>query len=178
MAKKRKRSSSITQRLKKSTRTGTQPVHDASGSAADCPSTPSSNLPIPDVQSHNMESYLVSIPTELLEGVADHLDTTDLVNVRLTCKDIGKRVDHVFATKCFSERSFLLSDQSSLVALLEISMHQKYSKSMRRIRFCPAPLRPLPVESEPIEDRGERGIRRDFKTPPRTASARGGGTLP
>jgi hypothetical protein len=56
MVKTRKSSSSITQRPKKHSRTETQNGHDASEAASDCTSTPHSNLPIPDVQSRNMES--------------------------------------------------------------------------------------------------------------------------
>lgn len=56
-----------------------------------------------------------------------------------------------------------MSDQQSLFTLWQISRHEKYSKSMKRIWLCPARLRPLHYDSERIDDRILRHERRELK---------------
>lgn len=116
-----------------------------------------------DVDEPATRSLLSTIPTELLEYVADYLTGPDLGSLRQTCREIFEKVDYAYTVKCFTDRCFLLSNEGSLSILFNISTHEKYSKSMRRLQFCPAIIEPLPRNPRPIEDRAERRHRRDQK---------------
>ena len=165
MSRKRKRSSSVTKKPPKRVRQSAPRTddEDLSTPAADCQSTLASSLATSHPNEQNRESDLLRIPVELLEHVAEHLDASDFGSLRLACKEVAERVDHVFANKFFSERCFLTSDITSLATLLQISGHESYSKSMRRIWLCPARLRRLPSFPKALEDRSQRRKRRELR---------------
>lgn len=95
--------------------------------------------------------------------MAEHLDAIDFECLRLACKEVAERVDYAFANKFFSDRCFLMLNITSLATLHQISAHESYSKSMRRIWLCPAQLRRLPCFPEALEDRSQRRERRELR---------------
>lgn len=115
------------------------------------------------VDGPSTQSMFSSLPTELLECVADYLTGAELGSLRKTCREISEKIDYAYTSKCFTDRCFLLSNECSLAILYRISGHEKYSKSIRHLRFCPAMIEPLPYHSYPVEDRAERRHRRDQK---------------
>lgn len=130
--------------------------------ASDRPTTRSSKgSALPD--SNSIESNLLKIPQELLECISGYLDGLDFGALRLTCRAVAKRVEYVFTQKFFTDKSFLISDKLSRITLYAISQHEKYSRSMKCIRFVTGRLRPLSLEVPRLEDRLERRTRRDLK---------------
>ncbi|KAI9699915.1 MAG: hypothetical protein M1820_006977 [Bogoriella megaspora] len=63
---------------------------------------------------------LLSLPTEIISNIADHLPTLDLINFRSTCSYFQELSLRTFGTRCFSSRQFMIF-QVSLDALQGIS---------------------------------------------------------
>ncbi|KAK3698640.1 hypothetical protein LTR37_016868 [Vermiconidia calcicola] len=81
---------------------------------------------------------LLTLPCELIEWIAESIPADkshSLLDFRLTCREISAQTQSVVARRYFSDRSFFISDKRSLHVLYEISEHETFAKSMRRIDF-------------------------------------------
>ena len=92
---------------------------------------------------------LSTLPEEILSNVACRLDSDDLFNLRITCRDIEAKILHEFATQHVGTKCFIFST-SSLSALSSIASSDKLRHYIRhiflltghfpqsRLGFCPA----------------------------------------
>lgn len=63
-----------------------------------------------------------SLAVELVEHIADYLDTPSLSQLRLTCHNLQNKTFHYFATRCFSSIKTDLSEES-LARINALSQH-------------------------------------------------------
>ncbi|KAK3297249.1 uncharacterized protein B0H64DRAFT_319374 [Chaetomium fimeti] len=77
-------------------------------------------------------SGLVQIPLEVLTRITHFISTTDLGNVRLSCKALEQGLFHFFSHEFFRKKQFMvLSD--SLQALIDISKHPNLSPFLKHV---------------------------------------------
>ncbi|KAK4958141.1 hypothetical protein LTR10_004566 [Elasticomyces elasticus] len=98
--------------------------------------SPSNSIPIATTAALQREddgtSGLLSLPAELLELIALQLPpSSDLLAFRLTCRDVESKTRWAFVDANFRRKTFLLCDQKSMQALLGISRHPIYSKTLK-----------------------------------------------
>ncbi|KAK3714794.1 hypothetical protein LTR37_007529 [Vermiconidia calcicola] len=106
---------------------------------------------------------LLTLPYELIEWIAEYIPADkshSLLDFRLTCREVCAQTLSVVARRYFSDRSFFISDKRSLHVLYEISEHETFAKSMRRIDFSFA----IPRDS--WTDYKERSYFLDYNIPP------------
>jgi hypothetical protein len=75
---------------------------------------------------------LLALPAELLLQVSSYLTTMDLCSLRRSCKDVEGTLRHSFTREFFTKRQFML-EEISLQALVDISLHPVYSKSLQEV---------------------------------------------
>ena len=90
------------------------------------------------------EAHVLHLPVELLDWIAQYLPSSDLCSFRLMCTAVNAATQRVFECECFTDRSFILADRDSLIVLWQISKHERFSRSMKTVRFylgrLPSPL--------------------------------------
>ncbi|KAL2257674.1 hypothetical protein VTK26DRAFT_9325 [Humicola hyalothermophila] len=77
-------------------------------------------------------SRLANIPLEVLRRITDYLPTTDLGNMRLTCKAIEGSLFTSFSHEFFRKKQFMVST-FSLQALIDISKHPTLSPCLKHV---------------------------------------------
>jgi hypothetical protein len=77
-------------------------------------------------------SGLVQIPLEVLIRITHHISTTDLGNVRLSCKALEQGLFNFFAHEFFRKKQFMVLSES-LQALIDISKHPNLSPFLRHV---------------------------------------------
>lgn len=75
---------------------------------------------------------LATLPEEILSNVACRLDSDDLLNLRLTCRDIEVKTLHEFATQHIGTKCFIFATQS-LAALVGIAGSIKLRHFLRHV---------------------------------------------
>lgn len=75
------------------------------------------------------------LPQELLDLVTGDLRPGEIIALSTTCKELRARLEPWIGQHFFTDRTFLISDEISLSALLGISEHPVFSKSIQTIRF-------------------------------------------
>ncbi|KAK0727642.1 hypothetical protein B0T26DRAFT_822195 [Lasiosphaeria miniovina] len=105
----------------------------------------SPSLPI-DPQS---ASPLVRIPLEVLVRVTRHVSTTDLGNLRLSCKAVERSLWNFFSLEFFRKKQFMVFP-ASLQALVDISKHPQLSSVLSHVIIATDRLR----DSVPMSVRG------------------------
>ena len=88
------------------------------------------------------QCHLLDMPVELLERMAFCLDPSTLISFRKTCNSVASITRQCFARACLKELAFVLSDKTSMQALVNISAHPVYSKSVQRLPLSLATLAP------------------------------------
>ena len=78
---------------------------------------------------------LLDLPPELVEEIVKWLPDSELPPLRIVCKDLDEISFVRFREAFFSERMFLLSDESSMNALKGISNSQRLAKCVRHVQF-------------------------------------------
>ncbi|CAD0081702.1 unnamed protein product [Aureobasidium vineae] len=85
---------------------------------------------------------LLSLPTEILCQIAQHVPTKDLKHMRLVCKSLHNAANRPFGIAYFANRRHVLS-RGSIKALLEIVTHSglgPYVSSVTMIALSPPSL--------------------------------------
>ena len=80
----------------------------------------------------SVKGTLLALPAELLLQVSSYLTTTELCSLRRSCKDVEGTLRHSFTREFFTKRQFML-EEISLQALVDISLHPVYSKSLQEV---------------------------------------------
>ncbi|KAI6896985.1 hypothetical protein KC318_g10422 [Hortaea werneckii] len=75
---------------------------------------------------------LLQLPPELLLRTSDHLTTSELGHLRLTCKAIESTLFDTFAKEFFTKRQFMV-EHVSLQALLDIANHPTLSQWLTQV---------------------------------------------
>lgn len=75
---------------------------------------------------------LLSLPPELVVRVSSSLTTSELGNLRRTCKHVESDLFDSFAREFFTKKQFML-EQISLQALIDISNHPTLSSRVREV---------------------------------------------
>jgi hypothetical protein len=78
------------------------------------------------------ESWLVQIPLEVLIRITYFISTSDLGNVRLSCKALEQGVFSFFSHEFFRKKQFMVSTDS-LQALVDISKHPTLSPYLKHV---------------------------------------------
>ncbi|RMZ01351.1 hypothetical protein D0862_06400 [Hortaea werneckii] len=86
---------------------------------------------------------LLQLPPELLLRTSDHLTTSELGYLRLTCKAIESTLFDTFAKEFFTKRQFMV-EHVSLQALLDIASHPTLSPWLTQIIIGADMLPPFP----------------------------------
>ncbi|KAI7220207.1 hypothetical protein KC333_g2488 [Hortaea werneckii] len=86
---------------------------------------------------------LLQLPPELLLRTSDHLTTSELGYLRLTCKAIESTLFDTFAKEFFTKRQFMV-EHISLQALLDIANHPTLSKWLTQVIIGADMLPPFP----------------------------------
>ncbi|KAI7280923.1 hypothetical protein KC345_g4447 [Hortaea werneckii] len=75
---------------------------------------------------------LLQLPPELLLRMSDHLTTSELGHLRLTCKAVESTLFDTFAKEFFTKRQFMI-EHNSLQALLDIANHPTLSQWLTQV---------------------------------------------
>jgi len=75
---------------------------------------------------------LAHIPVEILLRITSFLSTTDLGNVRLTCRSLEQSLFHFFSHEFFRKKQFMVFTDS-LQALIDISKHPALSRVLKHV---------------------------------------------
>jgi hypothetical protein len=81
----------------------------------------------------NSDASLSGLPVELLDMVAGQLESSDFFALRLTSKTLTENTYDLFSRTYFQERCFILTDPTSMNALLSISQHNVFGKSLKKL---------------------------------------------
>ncbi|KAL7945316.1 hypothetical protein V8C42DRAFT_322783 [Trichoderma barbatum] len=76
---------------------------------------------------------LLRVPAEILDRIIWHLTTTELCNLRITCKHIEEALYFRFTAEFFTRKQFMISE-FSLKALIDISK-SRLAGSLRHVHF-------------------------------------------
>ena len=93
---------------------------------------------------------LLELPPELWEEIASYLSDPDIQQLRLTCDTMATWFISPIRDPCF-----LLLDETAMVKLLELSLHESFAKHVKSIRFDNFLLRdyyPISAEGEQEDD--------------------------
>ncbi|KAK4499987.1 hypothetical protein PRZ48_008173 [Zasmidium cellare] len=80
-------------------------------------------------------SRLLSLPAELLACIAENCEADDLLNLRLTCRELTAASNDAFAECWFSTRYTLLADPTSMQNLVRITEAPHFCRKMKHLRF-------------------------------------------
>ncbi|KAK5761555.1 hypothetical protein LTS12_008347 [Elasticomyces elasticus] len=87
-------------------------------------------------QAGDVEAHILRLPAEILEMVAKKLEGegSSLDNFRLTCQYFAHSSTRLLG-KYFTDKTFLLAHASSMQALVDISQHATFKRSLKRIHL-------------------------------------------
>ena len=88
---------------------------------------------------------LLSLPTEIMEAVANEVPAEDLPSLRLVCKDIDSKITRSYNQQCFSAKAFVLGSPLSMQNLAHISQHPRFSQALKRFTLVLQEVRYLPI---------------------------------
>ncbi|KAH6850527.1 hypothetical protein B0I37DRAFT_116183 [Chaetomium sp. MPI-CAGE-AT-0009] len=77
-------------------------------------------------------SGLAQLPLEVLTRITHFISTTDLANVRLSCKALEQGLFHFFSHEFFRKKQFMVLTDS-LQALIDISKHPNLSPFLKHV---------------------------------------------
>ncbi|KAK5719540.1 hypothetical protein LTR15_008064 [Elasticomyces elasticus] len=80
---------------------------------------------------------ITALPVELVELIAANLTRNEQAALRATCRELGAIMQRSFVASNFTSMRFLLSDAWSMSALVDISRHPIFGKSLWSIRLAP-----------------------------------------
>ncbi|KAK5725233.1 hypothetical protein LTR17_013102 [Elasticomyces elasticus] len=81
---------------------------------------------------------LPSLPVELVEHLATFLASWDLLAIRATCRELAAKIQRPYSKAHFTaNKSFLLPDEWSMQALIGISSHPVFSKTITSVSLLP-----------------------------------------
>lgn len=80
-------------------------------------------------------SFLVQIPLEILTRITYFISTTDLGNVRLSCRALEQSLFNFFSHEFFRKKQFMVSTDS-LQALVDIAKHPTLSPALKHVIIC------------------------------------------
>lgn len=86
-------------------------------------------------------SPLLAIPLELLVEISSYLTTPDFASLRLTCTTIERSLWDWFAEEFFAKKQFMIT-RPSLQALVDISHHDRLSKTLKHVIISTLLFRP------------------------------------
>ncbi|KAK5719542.1 hypothetical protein LTR15_008066 [Elasticomyces elasticus] len=102
----------------------------------------------------NTGDALPSLPVELVEHLATFLANWDLLAMRATCGELAAKIKRPYSKAHFTgNKSFLLPDEWSMQALVGISSHPVFSKTITSISLLPLML--MDTTEEEFYARGE-----------------------
>ena len=78
---------------------------------------------------------LSNLPLEILEGVGQNLSLPDISCLRLACKSFATKMYGSYIGTFFAERSFLVSDKTTMETLRELTADVGLVKHVRCLRF-------------------------------------------
>ncbi|KAK5737701.1 hypothetical protein LTR17_006563 [Elasticomyces elasticus] len=78
-------------------------------------------------------SPLLDLPPELLELIASHVDSHDLLRWRLGCNALAQTASRAFASAFFRNLTFILADGLSMMMLVNITKHKYLTQCLQRI---------------------------------------------
>ncbi len=84
---------------------------------------------------------LPGLPVELLDAIAKHLTLPDVCTIRILCKELAGKMFGAYVNAFFTDRSFLLSDRTSMQVLSEMSKNEAFTKHIRGLCFSTDMLR-------------------------------------
>lgn len=90
------------------------------------------SLPANAQQPQASTGPLAAIPVEVLLRITSFLPTTDLGNVRLTCRTLEQSLFHFFSHEFFRKKQFMVFTDS-LQALIDISNHPALSRVLKHV---------------------------------------------
>lgn len=90
------------------------------------------SLPANAQQPQASTGPLADIPVEVLLRITSFLPTTDLGNVRLTCRALEQSLFHFFSHEFFRKKQFMVFTDS-LQALIDISKHPALSRVLKHV---------------------------------------------
>ncbi len=77
----------------------------------------------------------LSLPVELITFVTDEISPSDLLNLRLACRDTAAKTHDVFLRVHFEDKCFMGSHKPSMDTLLRISETKEFAQSIKRLWF-------------------------------------------
>ena len=83
-------------------------------------------------QEQNHQNHLATLPTEIIEKIAENLDLPDLSNLRLTCRDMSRRATGPQMKSHFHAQTTDLSS-SSLARLVAITSNPTFGPAVKRL---------------------------------------------
>lgn len=78
---------------------------------------------------------LVALPGELLEEIAQNLESRDLQNLRLACFTVARKIEHLFTRVCYAHKGFLLDSSSSIKIAIDCARHHTVGPALKHITF-------------------------------------------
>jgi hypothetical protein len=87
------------------------------------------------VMDPQLGSFLVQIPLEILTRITYFISTTDLGNVRLSCRALEQSLFNFFSHEFFRKKQFMVSTDS-LQALIDIAKHPTLSPALKHVIIC------------------------------------------
>lgn len=78
---------------------------------------------------------MLTLPPEMFEYVARHVDPKDLCTLRLVNRECASRVLKAYTDAHFTERSFLLYKES-LQTLVDIARSKYFGPRLRKVVLC------------------------------------------
>ncbi|KAH6641156.1 hypothetical protein F5144DRAFT_599807 [Chaetomium tenue] len=97
-------------------------------------------------------SGLAQIPLEVLIRITHHISTTDLGNVRLSCKALEQGLFNFFSHEFFRKKQFMVLTES-LQALIDISKHPNLSPFLKHVIIATDRLVPVYYNSPSRDDK-------------------------
>ncbi|KAF2104525.1 hypothetical protein NA57DRAFT_51346 [Rhizodiscina lignyota] len=80
-----------------------------------------------------MAGGITSLPNELLEKIADETTNADLLNLRLTCRQLNEKTLRTVGKRFFQWRLVFIYIKRSIDQLVEISRHQTFRSYVRNV---------------------------------------------
>ncbi|KAK3641628.1 hypothetical protein LTR56_011230 [Elasticomyces elasticus] len=80
---------------------------------------------------------ITALPVELVELIAANLTRNEQATLRATCRELAAKMQRLFVVSSFTSMRFLQSDAWSMNALVDISRHPIFSKTLRTVRLAP-----------------------------------------
>jgi len=102
--------------------------HGAVGASQD----DSSQVVVVDDRQADVRPMLTKLPLEVLVRITYFITTSDLANVRLTCRALEGSLFHFFSHEFFRKKQFMVSTKS-LQTLIDIANHPTLSPCLKHV---------------------------------------------